>query len=162
MSLDPGLYTAIVRGVNNTTGIGLVEAYDLDLGADSILANISTRGLVQTGDDVMIGGIIILGTDAQEVLLRAIGPSLPLTGALADPTLELHDKNGATIATNDDWRSDQEAEIIATTIPPTDDAESAILTTLTPDAYTAISVAKMKRPVLPWLRLINWITEREP
>ena len=138
MSLDPGLYTAIVRGVNNTTGIALVEAYDLDLGADSILANISTRGLVQTGDDVMIGGIIILGTDAQEVLLRAIGPSLPLTGALADPTLELHDKDGATIATNDDWRSDQEAEIMATTIPPTDDAESAILMTLTPDAYTAI------------------------
>jgi uncharacterized delta-60 repeat protein len=138
LSLDPGLYTAIVRGVNDTTGIGLVEAYDLDLAADSILANISTRGLVQTGDNVMIGGIIILGVDPQEVLLRAIGPSLPLTGALADPTLELHDKDGVTIASNDDWRSDQEAEIIATTIPPTDDAESAILATLTPDAYTAI------------------------
>jgi hypothetical protein len=138
MSLDPGLYTAIVRGVNDTTGIALVEAYDLDLGADSILANISTRGLVQTGDNVMIGGIIILGTDAQEVLLRAIGPSLPLTGALADPTLELHDKDGVIIATNDDWRTDQEADIMATTIPPTDDAESAILATLTPDAYTAI------------------------
>ena len=138
MSLDPGLYTAIVRGVNDTTGIGLVEAYDLDLSADSILANISTRGLVQTGDNVMIGGIIILGTDAQQVLLRAIGPSLPVAGALADPTLELHDKDGVTIASNDNWRSDQEAEIIATTIPPTDDAESAILATLTPDAYTAI------------------------
>jgi hypothetical protein len=138
MSLDPGLYTAIVRGVNDTTGIALVEAYDLDLGVDSILANISTRGLVQTGDDVMIGGIIILGTDAQEVLLRAIGPSLPLTGALVDPTLELHDKDGVIIATNDDWRSDQEADIMATGIPPTDDAESAILMTLTPDAYTAI------------------------
>jgi hypothetical protein len=138
MSLDPGLYTAIVRGVNDTTGIALVEAYDLDLGADSILANISTRGLVQTDDNVMIGGIIILGTDAQEVLLRAIGPSLPLTGALADPTLELHDKDGVIIASNDDWKSDQEAEIMATGIPPTDDAESAILMTLTPDAYTAI------------------------
>jgi uncharacterized delta-60 repeat protein len=138
MSLDPGLYTAIVRGVNDTTGIGLVEAYDLDLAADSILANISTRGLVQTGDDVMIGGIIILGVDPQEVLLRAIGPSLPVGGTLADPTLELHDKDGVTIASNDDWRSDQEADIIATTIPPTNDAESAILATLTPDAYTAI------------------------
>jgi hypothetical protein len=141
MSLDPGLYTAIVRGVNDTTGIALVEAYDLDLSADAILANISTRGLVQTGDDVMIGGIIILGTDAQEVLLRAIGPSLSDLGvpdALADPILELHDKDGLIIATNDDWRSDQEAEIVATTIPPTDDAESAILMTLTPDAYTAI------------------------
>jgi uncharacterized delta-60 repeat protein len=138
LSLDPGLYTGIVRGVNNTTGIALVEAYDLDLAADSILANISTRGLVQTGDDVMIGGIIILGTDAQEVLLRAIGPSLPLPGALADPTLELHDKDGVIIASNDDWRSDQETEIIATTIAPKDDAESAILATLTPDLYTAI------------------------
>ena len=137
-SLDPGSYTAIVSGVNNSTGIGLVEAFDLDLGADSILANISTRGLVQTGDDVMIGGIIILGTDAQQVLLRAIGPSLPVAGKLADPTLELHDKDGSTIASNDDWRSDQEADIIATTIPPTKDAESAILMTLTPDAYTAI------------------------
>jgi hypothetical protein len=137
-TLDPGLYTAIVRGVNDTTGIGLVEAYDLELAADSILANISTRGLVQTGDNVMIGGIIILGTDAQEVLLRAIGPSLPVAGALADPTLELHDKDGVVIAGNDNWRSDQEADIIATTIPPTNDAESAILMTLAPDAYTAI------------------------
>ena len=137
-TLDPGLYTAIVRGVNDTAGIALVEAYDLDLAADSILANISTRGLVQTDDNVMIGGIIILGTDAQEVLLRAIGPSLPLTGALADPTLELHDKDGVIIASNDDWRSDQEADIMATGIPPTDDAESAILMILTPDAYTAI------------------------
>jgi hypothetical protein len=110
----------------------------LDLASNSILANISTRGLVQTGDDVMIGGIIILGTDPQEVLLRAIGPSLPLTGALADPTLELHDKDGITIASNDDWRSDQETEIMATGIPPTKDAESAILMSLSPDAYTAI------------------------
>src|SRR4030095_12152899 len=116
----------------------LVEAYDLDLSADSILANISTRGLVQTGDNVMIGGIIILGTDAPKVLLRAVGPSLPVGGAMADPMLELHDKDGVTIASNDNWRSDQEADIIATNIPPTDDAESAILATLTPDAYTAI------------------------
>ncbi|MEO8440336.1 MAG: hypothetical protein ABI540_08955 [Spartobacteria bacterium] len=139
MNLDPGLYTGIVRGVNNTTGIALVEAYDLDLAADSVLANISTRGLVETDDNVMIGGIIILGTDPQEVLLRAIGPSLPVTGALPDPTLELHDKDGATIATNDDWMdAPNRQEIIDTTIPPTDDAESAILMTLTPDAYTAI------------------------
>jgi sugar lactone lactonase YvrE len=137
-TLDPGLYTAIVRGVNDTTGIALVEAYDLNLAADSVLANISTRGLVQAGDDVMIGGIIILGPDPQEVFLRAIGPSLPVTGALANPTLELHDRDGLTIASNDDWRSDQEADIMATGIPPTNDVESAILITLTPDAYTAI------------------------
>ncbi len=137
-SLNPGPYTAIVRGVNNSTGIGLVKAYDLDLTVDSILANISTRGLVQTGDNVIIGGLIVLGTDAQKVLVRAIGPSLPVTGALADPTLELHDKDGVTIASNDNWRSDQEAEIIATTIPPKKDAEAAILATLAPEAYTAI------------------------
>jgi sugar lactone lactonase YvrE len=138
MTLDPGPYTAIVRGVNDTTGIALVEAYDLDLAADSVLANISTRGLVQAGDDVMIGGIIIFGPAPQAVLLCAMGPSLPVAGALADPTLELYDKDGVTIATNDDWRSDQEADIIATTIAPTEDAESAILMTLTPGAYTAI------------------------
>ena len=86
----------------------------------------------------MIGGFILLGTGAQQVLVRAIGPSLPVPGALADPTLELRDKDGVIIMSNDDWRSDQEADIIATTIPPTDDAESAILATLNPDAYTAI------------------------
>jgi plastocyanin len=138
MDLPPDSYTAIVSGVNATTGVGLVEAYDLALGANSRLANISTRGLVQTGDDVLIGGFIIVGGTAQEVLVRAIGPSLPVDGALADPMLELHDLNGAIIASNDDWRSDQEAEIIATTIPPGDDAESAILVTLSANPYTAI------------------------
>jgi hypothetical protein len=138
MSLDPGAYTAIVSGANNTTGIGLVEAYDLDLAADSILANISTRGLVQTGDNVMIGGFIILGSAPQDVLVRAIGPSLPLAGNLADPTLELHDGNGTLLSSNDNWRDTQETEIMATTIPPTDDAESAILQTLGAGAYTAI------------------------
>jgi len=142
MDLPPDSYTAIVSGVNSTTGVGLVEAYDLDLGANSRLANISTRGLVQTEDNVLIGGFIIVGGTAQEVLVRAIGPSLPVNGALADPMLELHDQNGATIASNDDWRSDQEAEIIATTIPPTDDAESAILVTLSANAYTAIVQGK--------------------
>ena len=115
-----------------------MEAYDLDNPVDSQLANISTRGLVQTGDNVMIGGFIVLGIDPQKVLVRAIGPSLPVAGALADPTLELHDKDGAIIASDDNWRDTQEAEITATTIPPTDDSESAILATLTPEAYTAI------------------------
>ena len=120
-------YTAIVRGVNNGTGIGVVEAYDLDRTVDSKLANISTRGLVQTGDNVMIGGLIVLGQNPLRVIVRAIGPSLPLPGALGDPTLELHDGNGALIASNDNWRTDQEAEIIATTIPPSNDLESAIV-----------------------------------
>ena len=90
-------YTAVMRGVNNTTGVGLVEVYDLDPTVDSKLANISTRGQVQTGDDVMIGGIIVVGTGPQKVIVRAIGPSLGsagVAGALQDPTLELHDSNG--------------------------------------------------------------------
>jgi len=131
-------YSAIVRGVNNGTGIGVVEAYDLDRTVDSKLANISTRGLVQTGNNVMIGGLIVLGQNPLRVIVRAIGPSLPVPGALSDPTLELRDGNGALIAANDDWRSDQEAEIIATTIPPSNDLESAIVRNLTPGNYTAI------------------------
>jgi hypothetical protein len=131
-------YTAIVRGANNGTGIGVVEVYDLNQAVDSKLANISTRGLVQTGDDVLIGGLIVLGQNPLRVIVRAIGPSLTVSGALADPILELHDGNGATIASNDNWRSDQEAEIIATTIPPSNDSEAAIVRNLAPGNYTAI------------------------
>jgi hypothetical protein len=131
-------YTAIVRGVNNGTGIGLVEAYDLDRAVNSKLANISTRGLVQTGDNVLIGGLIVLGQNPLRVIVRAIGPSLPVPGALEDPTLELYDGNGALIASNDNWRSDQEKEIIATSIPPSRDLESAIVRNLAPGNYTAI------------------------
>ena len=133
-------YTAVMRGVNNTTGIGVVEVYDLDRTVDSKLANISTRGLVQTGDNVMIGGLIVLGQNPLRVIVRAIGPSLPLPGALANPTLELRDGDGALVASNDDWRSDpiEESEINATGIPPTNDLESAIVENLTPGPYTAI------------------------
>jgi hypothetical protein len=140
LAANNSAYTAIVRGVNGTTGIGLVEAYDLDRTVDSKLANISTRGLVQTGDNVLIAGTIVLGPVSQRVLIRAIGPSLTLAGKLADPTLELRDGNGGLIRANDNWRSDQEAEIIATGIPPTNDLESAIVATLPANgaAYTAI------------------------
>lgn len=132
-------YTAIVRGVNNGTGIGVVEAYDLNRTVDSKLGNISTRGLVQTGDNVLIAGTIVVGQTSQRVILRAIGPSLNLGGEqLSDPTLELHDGNGDLLAYNDNWRTDQEAEIIATGIPPTSDLESAIVWTLAPSNYTAI------------------------
>jgi hypothetical protein len=137
-TLDPGAYTAIVRGVNNSTGVALVEVYDLETTIDAKLANISTRGFVETGDDVMIGGLILLADTVRDVIVRAIGPSLPVPGALADPLLELHDANGDLIASNDNWRSDQEAEIIATGVPPTSDKESAIVATLDPSAYTAI------------------------
>jgi hypothetical protein len=140
-TLAPGAYTAIVAGATDTPGIGLAEVYDLGPAAiPTKLANISTRGLVQTGDDVMIGGFII-GNQTSQVLVRAIGPSLSavgVSGALADPMLELHDGNGVLLASNDNWRSDQEAEIEATTIPPDNDLESAILRTLGPGAYTAI------------------------
>jgi hypothetical protein len=133
-------YTAIVRGANNGTGVGLVEAYDLDQAVDSKLANISTRGLVQTEDNVLIAGTIVLGSSPQRVLVRAIGPSLTLTGKLADPFLELRDGNGTLIRSNDNWRiGGQEAEIMATTIPPPDDLEAALVETLPAGgaAYTA-------------------------
>ncbi|MEY2490260.1 MAG: hypothetical protein QOC70_2202, partial [Verrucomicrobiota bacterium] len=134
-------YTAIVRGVNNQTGIGLVEVYDLDRSVNSKLANISTRGLVQTGDNVLIAGTIVFGQTAQRVLVRAIGPSLSLPGKLADPTLELRDQNGGLVRSNDDWRiGGQETEIIGTGLAPTDNHESAIITMLPSNgaAYTAI------------------------
>jgi hypothetical protein len=137
-TLEPGAYTVIVKGAHGETGVGLVEAYDLDQSVDSRLANISTRSLVQTGDNVLIGGFIILGQSPANTILRAIGPSLPVAGPLVDPILELHDSNGTTIMSNDDWQTDQEAEIIATGIAPTDPAEAAIVATLPPAPYTAI------------------------
>jgi hypothetical protein len=134
------IYTVVLRGAANSTGIGVVEAYDLDLSVNSQLANIATRALVQTGDNVLIAGTIIVGTAPQNVLVRAIGPTLPFAGALSDPILELRDGNGSLIAANDNWRSTQEAEIMATTIPPANDLESAIIATLPAGGanYTAI------------------------
>ncbi len=132
-------YTAVVRGVGGGTGVGLVEVFDLDATVDSALANISTRGFVQTGDNAMIGGFILVGSGSRRLIVRAIGPSLPVAGKLADPTLEIFDANGAMVAMNDNWRSTQQAEIIATTVPPTNDLESAIVTTLPFNApHTAI------------------------
>ena len=140
---EPGLYTAIVRGSSDTTGIGLVEAYDLEPALDSQLANISTRGFVDTGDNVMIGGYIVgpTGFGNATVVARAIGPSLAavgLAGVLEDPTLELHDSNGAVIAFNNDWKDSQEDEIVLDMLAPSDDRESAIEADLLPGAYTAI------------------------
>ncbi len=140
ITLQPGAYTAVVRGVGGGTGVALVEVYDLDQAADSTLANISTRGLVQTGENVMIGGVIIGGTTPAKTLIRAIGPSLSnqgVAGALQDPELQLVDRDG-NIISNDDWRATQEAEIIATTVPPPNSREAAIVATLVPGAYTAI------------------------
>jgi pimeloyl-ACP methyl ester carboxylesterase len=134
-------YTVILRGTNGGTGIGVVEAYDLDNTVDSRLANISTRGFVNTGDNVMIGGTIVVGSATTNVLVRAIGPSLAnggVSNALEDPILELFDGNGVLMAVNDNWIDTQEAQIVATAIPPSDNRESAILATLAPGQYTAV------------------------
>ena len=138
-SVPPGNYTAIERGVNNGTGIGVVEAYDLDTSANSKLANISTRGLVQTGDNVLFAGTIVVGQASQKVIIRALGPSTGVPGAMADPTLELHDGSGTLLETNDNWvDSPNKQAIIDSTIPPPNNAESAIVRILTPANYTAI------------------------
>ena len=137
-TVAPGAYTAVVRGSGCGEGVGLVEVYDLGSGENSKLANISTRGRVQTGDDVMIGGLIVTGSGSQKVIVRGIGPSLPVEGHLLDPLLELYDAQGNVIQVNDNWRDDQEAEIIGTSIPPSEASESAIVTFLPPAAYTAV------------------------
>ena len=142
-TLDPGFYTAIVRGKNNSTGNGLVEVYDLEPSTDlaTRLVNISTRGFVQTGDAVMIGGVIVQGGAEKHLLVRGIGPSLADAGvanALLDPTLDLVDGGGTVVATNDNWRDTQEQAIIDSTVPPTDNRESAVDVHLMPGAYTAI------------------------
>jgi hypothetical protein len=149
-NLPPGNYTAIVRGLNNSTGVGLVEVYDLSSGTNSILGNISTRSFVQTGDNVMIGGFIVRGTGPESVIIRAIGPELTRFGVpdvLADPTIELHDGTGALIASNDNWRNtiiggiitqSQVQEIINSGLAPRHPRESAIIANLPPGNYTAI------------------------
>jgi len=148
--LSPGNYTAIVRGVNDTTGIALVEVYDLGTDTTSILTNISTRSFVQTDDNVMIGGFIVQGTGTKRVIIRAIGPELSQYGVptpLGDPTLELHDGTGALIGFNNDWQHtviggiithDQVQDIINSGHAPGDALESAIIADLPPGNYTAI------------------------
>ncbi len=142
--VNTGSYTVIVRGANSGVGVGIVEVYDLD-GSDatSRLGNLSTRGHVLTGDDVMIAGMIIRGDVAKRTILRARGPTLslngaPIAGRLQDPMMELHDGNGTMLAQNDNWRSTQQAEIEASTVAPADDREPAVVATLAPGNYTTI------------------------
>src|SRR5438477_1420667 len=140
-TLSPGSYTAIVRGASSTSGVALVEIFDLSGVTDSKLANISTRGKVETGDDVMIGGFVIGGDQPTRVIIRAIGPSLSGAGiqdALQDPVLQLFNGNGSMIFENDDWRSAQQDQINGSGMAPGDDRESAIIATLQPGSYTAI------------------------
>ncbi|MGH8092375.1 MAG: hypothetical protein ACREIF_02725 [Chthoniobacterales bacterium] len=145
-TLDPGAYTVILSGKNGGTGVGLVEVYRLSQTLVDALANISTRGFVQTDDNVLIGGLIVgggAGNWPANILVRALGPSLPVPNTLSNPTLELYDESGTLVDSNDDWKlrsdgSSQQAEIEATTIPPNDDAESALLEMLPAGSYTAI------------------------
>ena len=148
--LPTGSYTAIVRGLNNTTGVALVEVYDLGAESSLVLGNLSTRGYVQTGDNVMIGGFTIAGTKPKGVVLRAIGPELNKYGipnTLSDPTLELYDSAGALVASNDNWQhttvsgiiaGDQVGDILNSGLAPADPNESVINATLLPGTYTAI------------------------
>ncbi|CAN5505976.1 hypothetical protein BH20VER3_BH20VER3_17810 [soil metagenome] len=139
-SLMPGSYTAIVSGKAGDGGVALVDLYDLDAAAGRV-ANISTRSRVKAGENVMIGGFIIGGTSTARVLVRAIGPSLTPAGvvdALPDPVLDLYDGNGSLLSSNDNWRSDQEGEIMQTALTPGDEREAAIVATLAPGAYSGV------------------------
>lgn len=142
-TLPSGSYTAVMSGYQNGQGVGLVEVYELD-GNGTRLVNISTRGRVGVSDDAMIGGLIVQGVVAKRIIVRALGPSLatgpsPIPGALTDPVLELRDSSGALIASNDNWvNSPQHDEIVATTVPPPDTRESALIATCSAGNYTAI------------------------
>ena len=142
-SLAPGDYTAILRGKNNTTGVGLVEVYDIDRSDASTVTNISTRGFVDVGSAVMIGGFIVggAGNASLPMLVRALGPTLTQFGVssvLADPTLELHDATGTVIGFNDNWQDTQKAQIQASGLAPPNPVESAIIITRPPSNTTAI------------------------
>lgn len=146
ITLDPGQYTAIVKGNENGTGVALVDVYDIDESTEAQLTNISTRGFVGMENDVMIGGFILGGGGGSAtVLVRAIGPTLTglgVTGALADPTLELRDANAMVVRSNDNWKDSQRTDIEGTNLQPPDDLESAVLSTLMPGQYTAIVAGK--------------------
>jgi hypothetical protein len=136
-TLDPGSYTAIVKGKNNTTGVGLVEIYDLDQTATSRLANISTRAFVGAGAHITIGGFILGGGENAEIEIYGVGPSLAasgVSGVLADPTLELRDSNGVLLASNDNCGD--------ISIHPLDPLEACIEISLPPGAFTALLAGK--------------------
>jgi hypothetical protein len=143
-TLNPGAYTAIVRGKNNTSGVALVEVYDLSPAVLAKLANISTRAFVSTGDNIVIAGFILGGNSGGDgVVVRGLGPSLTAAGvpnALADPTLELRDSNGTLLVSDNDWQDNpaQAAELTAAGLAPTNPLESGIAATLPPGAYTAL------------------------
>ncbi|HEX4630946.1 MAG TPA: Calx-beta domain-containing protein, partial [Chthoniobacterales bacterium] len=148
ISLAPATYTAILTGKGGTTGIGLVEVYDNNPGVDAELSNISTRGFVDGQDNVMIGGFILGNSSTTgRIAIRGIGPSLAQFGlnpVLADPTLELHDANGATLITNDDWLDDPTSAALLTAngLALSNNKESGIFTSLPTGTFTAILAGK--------------------
>jgi hypothetical protein len=147
-TLAPAAYTTVLTGKGETSGVGLIEVYDNNQAVDSQLANISTRGFVRAGSNVMIGGFILGGSSSpSRIAVRGIGPSLNefgLTNLLADPTLELHDANGATLVANDDWLDDQASavQLIAVGLGLHDSKESGIFTSLPAGQFTAILAGK--------------------
>lgn len=144
-TLPPGSYTVIVSGNNGETGLALAEVYDLDPSAPSTLYNVSTRGLVGTGDAVLIGGMIINPGEPPVVVLRAIGPSLSTAGIsspLQDPVIQLFNANGALMAQNDNWKDTSPTAVKATLLAPSDDREAVIVASLSPGSYTAIVSGK--------------------
>jgi plastocyanin len=140
--LQPGNYTAVLAGKNGTTGVGLVEVNDISPGVSAELTNVSTRGFVGTGQEVMIGGFITSGgNSATQVVVRGLGLTLThlgVSGALADPVVTLVDGNGNVVQNNNDWKNTQQAAIEATGLAPPNDLEAAILATVAPGHYTAI------------------------
>jgi hypothetical protein len=140
-SLAPGNYTVALAGKDGGTGNGLIEIYDLASASSSTLANVSTRGYVGTGDNVMIGGLIIDSGEFPIVVLRALGPSLAAAGIaepLPDPTIELYDQDGTLLASNDNWKQGQPQSVVATQLAPSDDREAVIVAFTPPGNYTAV------------------------
>jgi hypothetical protein len=152
-TLPPGAYTAMMRGQAGGTGVGLVEVYELDTSATSSLGNISTRGQVQTGENVMIGGFILGGSqNVTQVVVRGIGPSLSAAGlaeVVADPVIDLRDANGERLIANDDWQSERDvaAQLVAHRLAPNRPEEAAIFTILPPGNYTVILTGKGSRGI---------------
>ena len=148
-TLTPGTYTALLTGKGGTTGVGLVEVYDVNPTIDSQLGNLSTRGFVQGGNDVLIAGYVLGGnnTGNDRIAIRGLGPSLAQFGlnpVLDDPTLELHDSNGMTLISNDDWATDpvSAANLAQFNLQPSDPKEAAIFTSLPTGTFTAILAGK--------------------
>jgi hypothetical protein len=160
-TLPPGPHTAIVRGTNQSTGTAVVEAYDLAASSGSVLANISTRGFVGSGNDVLIGGFILGGTSGSaHLIVRGLGPTLTGLGipeALLDPAITIVNQNGATLASNDNWQDDaaNAAALTSTGFAPTANVEAALALSLPPGAYTAILASQTGLPGVGLIEIYN-------